>query len=52
MFDAHWPTRFPLIDFGLGIACVQCTRDAKATVSDQMVAWPCAVVEKAIANAP
>ncbi|MGW3353738.1 hypothetical protein ACWDA3_61635 [Nonomuraea rubra] len=45
-------TLFHFLDFGLGVACAQCTRDAKATISDQMVVWPCAVVEKAIADGP
>ncbi|GAA4931993.1 hypothetical protein HD597_012854 [Nonomuraea thailandensis] len=49
VFAEHWPARFPLIDFGLSIACAKCTRDAKATIAEQMAAWPCAVVEKAIA---
>ncbi|MFB4285226.1 hypothetical protein ACBJ59_58895 [Nonomuraea sp. MTCD27] len=52
VFAEHWPARFPLVDFGLGIACAKCTRDAKVTISDQMVPWPYAVVEKAITNGP
>ncbi|MGW3353270.1 hypothetical protein ACWDA3_59135 [Nonomuraea rubra] len=52
MFAEHWPAQFPLIDFGRGIACAKCTRDAKATINDHMVLWPCPVVEKAIANGP
>jgi hypothetical protein len=48
----HWPSQFPLIDFGFGTACGKCTREAKAVTQDQMVPWPCAVVEKAIANKP
>jgi hypothetical protein len=48
----HWPAQFPLIDFGFGIACGKCTREARAVTADQMVPWPCPVVEKAIASAP
>lgn len=51
VFNDHYPTKFPLIDFGFSIACATCIKAAKAVVADQMVAWPCDVVEAAI-NSP
>jgi hypothetical protein len=51
VFNDHYPAKFPLIDFGCGIACAACTRAAKAVVADQMIVWPCEVVETAI-NTP
>lgn len=50
VFAEHWPSQFPLIDFGQSTACGKCTREAKASTADMMVPWPCAPVEKAIAN--
>jgi hypothetical protein len=52
LLDEHWPARFPLIDYGLSMACGKCTREAKATTEAQMVSWPCPVVASAISNAP
>jgi hypothetical protein len=48
VFNEHYPTRFPLIDFGFGVACAACTQAAKAVRADQMIAWPCEVVAAAI----
>ena len=52
LFSLHQPAQFPLIDFGFSTACGMCTREARAVTQDQMVPWPCPVVEKAIANVP
>jgi hypothetical protein len=52
LFAEHWPSRFPLIDFGQTAACGKCTRDARATTADTMVPWPCPPAEKAIAAGP
>jgi hypothetical protein len=48
VFNDHYPAKFPLIDFGFSIACAACTKAAKAVIADQMIAWPCDVVEAAI----
>jgi hypothetical protein len=35
----HWPSRFPLIDFGQTLACSACTRESGDPT--KTVAWPC-----------
>ena len=52
LLEEHWPTRFPLIDFGQSMACGKCTRTAKATIPGQMILWPCPTVAAAIADLP
>jgi hypothetical protein len=44
VFAIHWPSRFPLIDYGADVACGHCTRQAGATRPHEMVAWPCPAV--------
>jgi hypothetical protein len=48
LFAEHWPSWFPLIDFGQSVACGKCTQEVHATVSEKMVTWPCPTVEQAI----
>lgn len=50
LLEEHWPSRFPLIDFGQRMACGTCTRSVGATVADQMVLWPCPEVAGAISG--
>ena len=57
LLEEHWPTRFPLIDYGQSLACPRCTRSrrdlgAGEGLDDTLAAWPCAPVIEAIANAP
>lgn len=48
LFEQHWPARFPLVDFGVSVACGHCTREAGATVPAGMVLWPCSTVRDGI----
>lgn len=48
LLDKHWPSRFPLIDYGARSACGHCTHEVHATVADEMILWPCPVVVNAI----
>lgn len=52
LLEQHWPATFPLIDFGQTPACGCCTREAEATVPDQLVPWPCPTVAAAIESVP
>jgi hypothetical protein len=52
VFTEHYPGKFPLVDFGLNTVCTGCTHAAEAVTADQMVRWPCAVVEAAVSNRP
>ncbi|MFD6565410.1 hypothetical protein [Micromonospora profundi] len=40
LLDTHYPTTFPLIDFGQNVACVACTRH---TSPQAVTVWPCPV---------
>lgn len=57
LLEEHWPTRFPLIDYGRSLACSCCTRSwrdlaPRETLTDAVALWPCDPVAKAIANPP
>lgn len=45
----HWPTRYPLVDYGQSTACTACTRAAgPARLPADLVAWPCSMIHEAI----
>lgn len=46
LLEEHWPTQFPLIDYGRTLACPVCTRAAGSVTS--VVPWPCEKVTAAI----
>lgn len=48
LLKQHWPSRFPLIDFGATMACGHCTREARAAGSAVLVSWPCPAVDSAV----
>ena len=57
LLEEHWPTRFPLIDFGQSSACGVCTQSVNAkrkssTAPYDVVPWPCPDVEAAIQSGP
>jgi hypothetical protein len=46
VFAVHFPTKFPLIDYGFTVACGHCTKEAGSRTS--VVAWRCTPVTTAI----
>ncbi|MCX5070797.1 hypothetical protein OOJ91_33675 [Micromonospora lupini] len=53
LFDDHWPTRFPLIDYGRRLACGRCSGERRSAMpqigsSEALVVWPCSVLQAQI----
>lgn len=44
LLEKHWPSRFPLVDFGQTMACGSCTRDVPGM---DLVPWPCPAIRAA-----